>query len=73
MNILQMGFVLVFLGMILLVIGALQNAGKTKTDFAFGGIIGFIPFGFASDPRMFWIMVALLILILILMKAGRFL
>lgn len=72
MNLIQIGFVFVLIGIVLLTLGALFS-NKGKADFAFGGIIGFVPFGFATDPKLFFIMIALLLFVLIVMKAGHFL
>ena len=55
------GISLIFLGFIIVMIGALFNSGSansgadkhTKNDVAVGGFIGFIPFGFATDKRLF--------------------
>ncbi len=41
------GFLLIFLGMLLSAHGS-----RAETKYAVGGIIGFIPFGFANDKRL---------------------
>lgn len=72
MNLIQAGFVFVLIGIVLLTLGALFS-NKGKADVAFGGIIGFIPFGFASDPKMFLVLIALLVLSLIILNIHRYL
>ncbi len=72
MNLIQIGFVFVLIGIVLLTLGALFSA-KGKTYAAFGGFIGPFPFGFATDPRMFLVLIALLVLALIILNAHRYL
>ena len=53
-ELIPLGILVMFLGMILVFIGALTSTGESKgeTKVAVGGFIGFIPFGFWSDERM---------------------
>lgn len=64
------GIFLVFLGILLIVVGSISGVEKGKIEFGFGGFIGPIPFGWASDPRMLkWVILfslAVLIIFLIL-------
>ncbi|GIU68393.1 MAG: hypothetical protein KatS3mg001_243 [Candidatus Pacearchaeota archaeon] len=56
-KIIAIGIIFIFLGISLLVIGSLisLSKGNSKTNFAIGGFIGPIPFGFFSNKKMFWI------------------
>ncbi len=72
MNFIQIGFVFVLIGIVLLTLGALFSA-KGKADVAFGGFIGPVPFGFATDPKLFWVLIALLVLSLIFLRVYRYL
>jgi len=60
-QLIPIGILVVFFGMILIFIGALSSAkdGKTDSKIAVGGFIGFIPFGFANDKRMLYFTIAL--------------
>jgi len=60
-QLIPLGIVFIFLGVIIIMIGALANIDKEKTDvkFGFGGFIGFIPFGFANDKRILYIFIGL--------------
>jgi len=62
MNLAEIGIIIVFLGVLLILIGSFFG-GKEETKFGFGGFIGPIPFGFANDPR---ILVVVLIVALLL-------
>jgi len=53
MDMMTIGFLVVFVGIIIISLGALSGKGESK--FAVGGFIGFIPFGFWSDEKMKWI------------------
>jgi uncharacterized membrane protein len=63
-NLTTVGIGLLFLGIFLIFMGTFLDVGKQKTEskVAFGGFIGFIPFGFANDKRLFWVMIAITIL-----------
>ena len=55
MQLVNIGILVIFVGFILVFIGALK-AGKestgTNTKVAVGGFIGFIPFGFGNDKNL---------------------
>ena len=57
MQLVNIGILVIFIGFILVFIGALK-AGKestgTITIVAVGGFIGFIPFGFGNDKNLVW-------------------
>lgn len=58
------GFVLLFVAIFLIIIGSILSTKETK--FAFGGFVGPIPFGFANDPRILWIMIGIMIALIII-------
>jgi len=54
-----LGVVVLFIGIILIVLGSVLGTEKGKVEVGFGGFIGPIPFGWASDPKMLkWIILA---------------
>lgn len=59
-NLISLGILIILIGFALIFIGALTQAftGKSDTKVAVGGFIGFIPFGFANDKKMMWVLVA---------------
>ena len=61
------GVLVVFLGMALIVIGALSSVKEreTKTRVAIGGFIGPFPFGFANDKTMLYFVMGLSLFIFI--------
>ncbi len=65
-QLIPLGVLIIFIGMILVIIGALSQAGKTDSKVAVGGFIGFIPFGFANDKRMLYFVIGLSALMIIL-------
>jgi uncharacterized membrane protein len=46
-----LGFILIFVGMLLIIISALSSS-EGKTKFAFFGFIGPIPFGFGNSQEL---------------------
>jgi uncharacterized membrane protein len=62
-NLIIIGLVLLFVGIILIVVGSFSSTKNVK--FGFGGFIGPIPFGFANDPRLLWIVIIVTIVLLI--------
>ena len=61
-NLVVLGFIAVIIGVVLIVVGALQG-GNAKV--AVGGFIGPIPFGWANDPRMLQLVIALSLVALV--------
>lgn len=59
------GIALIFLGIFLTVISALIS-GKGKVEYGFGGFIGPIPFGWASNREMLYIIIAISLIMIIL-------
>ena len=49
---LSAGIILFFIAVAFIVIGSLAGAERNNTEIAFGGFVGFIPFGFATNKRM---------------------
>ena len=50
---LPIGIAFIFIGFIIIMIASF-TAEKTQGKVAVGGIIGFIPFGFANDKRLLY-------------------
>lgn len=48
-----MGIVIIFLGFLIIFLGSLTGANRENTRFSVFGLVGFIPFGFANDKRLF--------------------
>ncbi len=57
-SLIRTGFFVILIGFILVFFGALSSSNTKDTKVAVGGFIGFIPFGFANDKRMMWVLVA---------------
>ena len=74
-NLISSGILIILIGFALVFIGALTQAftGKSDTKVAVGGFIGFIPFGFANDKRMMWVLIALMAVVLVFFFAMNFL
>lgn len=60
-QLIPLGILVIFIGMILIFIGALSSIkeGKSDSKIAVGGFIGFIPFGFANDKRMLYALIGI--------------
>ena len=65
-ELIPIGILVIFVGVILVFIGALTQVGKSDTKIAVGGFIGFIPFGFANDERMLYIVVGITIVFMLI-------
>jgi len=63
-NLIIIGIVLLFVGIIFILVGSISSSKNVK--FGFGGFIGPIPFGFANDPRLLWIIIIITIILLII-------
>ncbi len=74
-NMTSLGIFIILIGFALVFIGALTQAftGKNDTKVAVGGFIGFIPFGFANDKRMMWVLIALMAVVLVFFFVMNFL
>jgi uncharacterized membrane protein len=53
------GILVIFVGMFLVFLGFLSsiNSADSKTKVAVGGFIGFIPFGFANDKKLLYLVI----------------
>jgi len=69
-NLVFIGFVLLFVAIILIIIGG--SSGKGDIKFGIGGFIGPIPFGFANDSRMLWAVAIISVILLIIFIIGFF-
>ena len=59
-NLIGIGIAVMFIGFIIVFIGALMQSQKSDAKVAVGGFAGFIPFGFANDKRLFWALLAVM-------------
>lgn len=69
-NLIGFGILLILIGFILIILGSVLSAENIKV--AAGGFIGPIPFGFFTDKKMFYILLAIfafLVLFWILFRA----
>ncbi len=69
-QLLQIGILLVFVGIALIIFSALSSAGekeKSKSTFKFSvvGFLGFIPFGFGNDRRLLLFGVVLTVVVVV--------
>jgi uncharacterized membrane protein len=58
-DLIPLGIIVIFLGIFLIIIGNLTSTKEISTMVALGGFIGFIPFGFANDKRIFYIIITI--------------
>ena len=61
-----MTFVVASVGFAIVVIGSLTGQQKGDTKVAVGGFIGFIPFGFANDKKLMYVLIAITFILAIL-------
>jgi uncharacterized membrane protein len=71
MRLIEIGMAVVFIGMVLIIIGSiigsfLHKPSDGKTKVAVGGLIGPIPFGFANDRPMLWIVFGIIAIFMII-------
>ncbi|MBI2583406.1 MAG: hypothetical protein HYW25_01950 [Candidatus Aenigmarchaeota archaeon] len=57
------GLFVVVIGIILIIVGGLVNAQESRSEVAVGGFIGTIPFGFATNPAMFLIVLIITVIV----------
>ena len=61
------GIVLILIGMLVVVIGSFMGKpANTRAEWGIGGFIGPIPFGFASNKGMLYIVMGILILLVVM-------
>ncbi len=60
-----LGIALVFIGMVIIIIGSLLGTGKGEVKVGIGGFIGPIPFGFASERGMLYLVIILTIVMFV--------
>lgn len=63
MDLITAGILIIFIGVIIVFIGALSGISKGESKVAVGGFIGFIPFGFANDKRLFWALLVIMAIV----------
>ena len=64
-SLVEIGIILIVIGFIAVVIGSLSASKDSKV--AFGGFIGFVPFGFGNDKKMVLFVIAISAVIMIVM------
>ena len=65
-QLIPLGILIIFLGIIVIIIGSLTSLNKENNlKVGVGGFIGFIPFGFANDKRLLYVFIAISLLMLI--------
>lgn len=67
---------LISIGIMLLIISSLlsiqsQEKQKVKTEVGVGGFIGFIPFGFFTSKKAFWMWLAIVIVVIMIWIIAR--
>jgi len=71
-NLIPIGVVVIFLGFFIILLGALMGTRDSKVEWAFGGFIGPVPFGFASKKEWLkFIIVVSLIFLLVFVLLNR--
>ncbi|MEM5812230.1 MAG: DUF131 domain-containing protein [Candidatus Aenigmatarchaeota archaeon] len=67
-----LGLAFVIIGILIIVAAALLGKGEGKAEVGIGGFIGPIPFGFATNKGMLYLVIALSIIILaVFLVVGR--
>ena len=66
------GIILLFIAIAFIVIGSFASADKTDAKVAVGGVIGFVPFGFATDKKMLWFVMILTAIVFVSFILMRF-
>jgi len=61
-SLITIGIILLFIGIMFIIIGSLSQSGKTDVKSAGIIFIGPFPMGWASDKKMFYILIGLTIL-----------
>lgn len=65
----MLGVIVIFIGVAIVIIGSLLGAGgdgKGGAKIAVGGFIGPIPFGFANDKPLLYVVIAVAIIMVVL-------
>lgn len=71
-NLIPVGVAVIFLGFFIVLIGVLMGTKGLKVEWAFGGFIGPVPFGFASKKEWLkFIIVLSLIFLLVFVLLNR--
>lgn len=53
------GAIILIIGLVIILMGLLANFQEAKVEWGFGGFLGPIPFGAASSKGMFYLVIAL--------------
>ncbi len=71
--ILPIGILFILIGFALIIIGSFLSAPKeTKTGVAVGGFFGPIPFGFATDKKLLYVLIGFMAFLFAVWLALRF-
>jgi len=65
-QLITIGIIVVFIGIVIIIIGSIIGMQKGETKAGFGGFIGPIPFGFASERGMLYVVIAIALTMFIL-------
>ncbi|MBI4020289.1 MAG: DUF131 domain-containing protein [Candidatus Aenigmarchaeota archaeon] len=60
-----LGIAAVFLGLILIMIGAMASSKESNVHVGVGGFIGPIPFGFANSREMLYVVMAIAVIFVV--------
>ncbi len=66
-----LGFLLIFVGIFLVLISLFKSSSKVKVEWAVGGFVGPIPFGFATKSWLLWLIILILFIYATLTTFGR--
>ncbi len=64
-ELIKLGIILIFAGFFIIFLGAFLGAKNENVKFGFGGFIGPIPFGFANEPKILMLVIAISIIVLV--------
>jgi uncharacterized membrane protein len=64
-QIIQIGFFLIFLGIMVIFFGSHLFSEKADAKFSFVGFLGFIPFGFSNDKKLLVISLVIMFILIV--------
>lgn len=65
-QLIAVGFIFILIGIFLIIIGSILSSGKGETKIAVGGFIGPVPFGFANEKNMLYLVMFISLIMFIL-------
>ena len=63
-QLISIGILVILIGFAIVFIGSFLGAQKGETKVAVGGFVGFIPFGYWSDPKLKWLVLGFIGLVM---------